>query len=152
MKNKKYLGILGLGIIALISTSCEKTSSLTCTIDENKVTKITAYFEYNSDETEIEKAELRLTVDISNVDFEELEYDGTKKEWFEEAKTEWLHGCQSEGLLNCKVKEETETGFVIVGEGNLSELEDNFDLIGLNKKMTLENNKSKWEQKGFICK
>lgn len=151
MKNKKCLGILGISIISLILTGCGKSNSLTCAIDENKVTKITAYFEYNKDKTEIERAELRLAVDISKVDFEKLEYDGTKQEWLEEAKSEWLYGCEGEGLLNCKVTEETEDGFVIVGEGNLDELEDNFDLIGLNKKMPLDENKQAWERQEFTC-
>lgn len=151
MKNKKYLGILGIGAMALLLTGCGGNKELTCSQEVNKVTKITASFEYNTDETEIKNAELRLTVDISKVDFEEFEYEGTKEELLKETQQEWLEGCEDEGLSDCKVTEETENGFVIVGKGNLEELEENFDLEGLNKKMLLEENKKAWETQGYSC-
>lgn len=150
MKNKKYLGLLGLGCGVLLLTGCGgKTLSggktLNCEMDMSDMLagmgNMTAEIEidYNSDGTEAEKATMTMTVEVTSDDVTDEMIDSLEESLQGECDTE------DSGFDSCKVKRDGKK-IVMTATGSADSIEGEIE-----EQTTLEDAKKALEDAGYTC-
>ncbi len=150
MKNKKYLGLLGLGCGVLLLTGCGgKTLSggktLNCEMDMSDMLagmgNMTAEIEidYNSDGTEAEKATMTMTVEVTSDDVTDEMIDSLEESLQGECDTE------DSRFDSCKVKRDGKK-IVMTATGSADSIEGEIE-----EQTTLEDAKKALEDAGYTC-
>ncbi len=150
MKNKKYLGLLGLGCGVLLLTGCGgKTLSggktLNCEMDMSDMLagmgNMNAEIEidYNSDGTEAEKATMTMTVEVTSDDVTDEMIDSLEESLQGECDTE------DSRFDSCKVKRDGKK-IVMTATGSADSIEGEIE-----EQTTLEDAKKALEDAGYTC-
>lgn len=150
MKNKKYLGLLGLGCGVLLLTGCGgKTLSggktLNCEMDMSDMLagmgNMNAEIEidYNSDGTEAEKATMTMTVEVTSDDVTDEMIDSLEESLQGECDTE------DSKFDSCKVKRDGKK-IVMTATGSADSIEGEIE-----EQTTLEDAKKALEDAGYTC-
>ena len=144
MKNKKYLGLLGLGCGVLLLTGCGG-KTLNCEMDMSDmlagIGNMTAEIEidYNSDGTEAEKATMTMTVEVTSDDVTDEMIDSLEESLQGECDTE------DSRFDSCKVKRDGKK-IVMTATGSADSIEGEIE-----EQTTLEDAKKALEDAGYTC-
>ena len=139
MKNKKYLGMLGLGCAALLLTGCGGGNKLTCTKSEEKEgegkTTTEVIFTYDKDWKKIENVDMEMSIELE--DDKELD---TIKAFLDAA-------CEDEDApKNCKVKSSGKK-VALTASGSPKDIDMDYDV-----ETSKEDIKADLEEDGYTCK
>lgn len=136
MKNKKYLGMLGLGCATLLLTGCGG-NKLTCTMSEEQEgmgkTEAEVVFNYDSDGKKIESIDMEMSMELESDEMVDM-YKG----FFDEM-------CEDEDApSNCKVKT-SGNKITLTASGEASDMD-------YEAETSKEDLKAELEDDGYTCK
>lgn len=146
MKNKKYLGMLGLGCAALLLTGCGSGKELKCTMDMSDqmaglgTMKAEIVVDYDSKGETPEKATMKMVVEITSEDVTDEMVDSLE----DSLKTT----CDDEdaNYESCEVKRDGRK-ITLEATGKAEDMED----AEIEADQTLEEAKKEMEEAGFTC-